>query len=37
MPSNLDRFKKDLESLIEEGYRLLFAMLYELTPKEFLL
>ncbi len=37
MNSNLDRFKKDLESLIEEGDRLLLAMFYELNPKEFLL
>jgi len=37
VPSNLDRFKKDLESLIEEGDRLLLAMFYELNPKEFLL
>lgn len=37
MPSNLDRFKKDLESLVEEGDSLLCAMLYELNPKEFLL
>ncbi len=34
MPSNLDRYKKDLESLIDKGHRLLLAMRIEDHPKE---
>lgn len=37
MPSNLDRFKKDLESLLKQGELLLFAMYYEQKPKEMML
>ena len=37
MPSNLDRFKNDLESLIKQGELLLLAMYYEQKPKEMLL
>lgn len=35
MLSNLKRYKKDLEKLIEEGERLLFVMRLEIFPKEF--
>jgi hypothetical protein len=36
MVSNLDRFKKDLERLIEQGEQLEFAMSYELDKEGFL-
>jgi len=34
MPTNLDRYKNDLESLVVKGNRLLLAMQAECFPKE---